>query len=35
MDLAPGAYAAICSVIDPDTGETHAMEGMVEIFEVS
>lgn len=35
VDVAPGTYAAVCYVIDPSTGQPHAMEGMIEVFTVS
>jgi hypothetical protein len=35
VDLPPGTYAAVCYIIDPDTSQPHALEGMVETFEVS
>lgn len=34
VDLAPGTYAALCFVFDPDTGVAHAMEGMIQVFTV-
>ena len=34
VDLPPGTYAAVCYIIDPDTGDPHAVEGMVEVFTV-
>jgi len=34
IDLAPGTYAAVCFVTDPETGEEHVMLGMVEVFDV-
>jgi hypothetical protein len=33
--LDSGTYVAICFVNDPETGELHAMEGMITVFEVS
>jgi hypothetical protein len=35
VDLPPGTYAAVCYIIDPDTADPHALEGMIETFEVS
>ena len=35
LDLASGTYVLICNVLDPDTGMTHAMEGMVDILTVA
>jgi hypothetical protein len=34
VDLEAGHYAAVCFVPDPRTGEPHAMEGMVAVFDV-
>lgn len=34
VDLAPGTYAALCFVFDPDAGVPHAMEGMVQVFTI-
>jgi hypothetical protein len=34
FDLAPGTYAVICYIIDPETQMPHMMNGMVTIFEV-
>ena len=34
VDLQPGTYVAVCFVIDPATGMPHAMEGMVDLFQV-
>ena len=34
FDLAPGSYAVICYIIDPETGMPHVMNGMVTVFEV-
>jgi hypothetical protein len=35
FDLAPGTYAAICFLPDPETGMPHVMLGMVEVFTVA
>lgn len=35
FDLAPGTYAALCFVSDPESGMPHALMGMVEIFTVA
>ncbi len=34
FDLKPATYAAICFIIDPDTGRPHAADGMVTVFTV-
>lgn len=34
LDLAPGRYVAICFVTDPATGQPHAAEGMISLFDV-
>jgi hypothetical protein len=34
LDLATGRYVALCFVPDPATGKPHAMEGMVNLFDV-
>src|SRR5690606_15537802 len=34
IDLAPGAYAAVCFVTDPETGEQPVLRGMVAVFDV-
>jgi len=34
LDLPAGHYAALCFVTDPRTGEAHAMEGMIAVFDV-
>lgn len=34
FDLAPGTYAVICYIIDPETQMPHVMNGMVTVFEV-
>jgi len=34
VDLQAGTYVAACFVIDPETGQPHAMEGMVDLFQV-
>jgi hypothetical protein len=34
FDLAPGTYAVICFIIDPETQMPHLMNGMVTVFEV-
>lgn len=34
FDLAPGTYAVICYIIDPDTGVPHFADGMVTVFTV-
>jgi len=34
LDLAPGRYVALCFVPDPATGQPHAAEGMVSLFDV-
>ena len=33
-DLAPGSYAALCFITDPDTGMPHLVEGMAQSFTV-
>jgi len=35
VSLDAGTYVAICFVTDPDTGQLHAMEGMIKTFTVS
>jgi hypothetical protein len=35
LNLDPGTYAAICFFSDKDTGQLHALEGMVTVFTVS
>jgi len=35
LNLDPGTYAAVCFFTDKDTGQLHAMEGMISIFTVS
>ena len=34
LNLEPGAYVAVCFMPDKDTGEPHAMKGMIVVFEV-
>ncbi len=34
FDLAPGTYAVICYIIDPESGMPHLMNGMVTVFTV-
>lgn len=34
FDLAPGSYAVICYIIDPETGRPHVLDGMVTVFTV-
>lgn len=34
MDLAPGAYVAVCFMPDTETGQPHLMKGMVQSFTV-
>jgi hypothetical protein len=34
LNLEPGAYVAVCFMPDKETGEPHAMKGMVVVFEV-
>lgn len=34
FDLAPGTYAVICYIIDPETQMPHFMDGMITVFEV-
>jgi hypothetical protein len=34
FDLAPGTYAVICYIIDPETQMPHVMNGMVTVFQV-
>lgn len=34
FDLAPGTYAVICYIIDPETGRPHFADGMVTVFTV-
>ncbi|HKG26610.1 MAG TPA: hypothetical protein VKB09_13240 [Thermomicrobiales bacterium] len=34
FDLTPGTYATICFIIDPATGQPHALNGMVTVFTV-
>jgi hypothetical protein len=34
LDLAPGAYAALCSFPDPATGMPHALLGEIAVFTV-
>jgi hypothetical protein len=34
VDVQPGTYVLVCFVIDPATGMPHAMEGMVDLFQV-
>ncbi len=34
-DLAPGTYAALCFIVDPETGMPHLMEGMAQSFTVA
>ena len=34
-DLAPGTYAALCFVADPETGMPHLVEGMAQAFTVA
>jgi hypothetical protein len=33
-ELTPGYYVAVCFVLDPETGQPHALLGMVDIFTV-
>ncbi len=35
FDLAPGEYAAVCFVSDPESGTLHAMLGMTQTFTVA
>ncbi|MBA3642702.1 MAG: hypothetical protein H0W59_01340 [Chloroflexia bacterium] len=35
FDLAPGSYAALCFIADPETGMPHLMEGMAQSFTVA
>jgi len=35
LNLDPGTYAAICFFTDKDTGQLHAMMGMISVFTVS
>jgi hypothetical protein len=34
ISLEPGTYAAMCFVMDPETGMPHAMMGMHQVFVV-
>ncbi|MEA2531093.1 MAG: hypothetical protein QOG89_2737, partial [Thermomicrobiales bacterium] len=34
LDLAPGYYAALCSIADPATGLPHVLLGEVDVFTV-
>jgi hypothetical protein len=34
VDLEEGFYVAICFIPDPETGQPHALMGMIEVFEV-
>jgi hypothetical protein len=35
LDLAPGTYAAVCFFSDKETGQSHALMGMIQVFTVS
>jgi hypothetical protein len=34
VDLEPGTYFALCYVFDPETGQPHVANGMVDVFTV-